>query len=224
MRIGTRNLRIRIPRALVLAMALLIGLAPVGVRAAQAQPVEERGSAVEGTLERLSDVLGCLEAELAKLEAPPAAERVEDGLEAVLELIHELLSDDEQIEIGERILKLDLMLHRLVYVLEEIVENAPDSPAKPRARGALEDLRGWIDGYVDGVTSGMRPREAKRFEDAAHQMARSLGQRLSEMAQRAAPPERSRPVLARLVERLEELLFKLDGLILHHGKKDAPQP
>ena len=225
MRISTRRWRTRFPAACALSALLLVAAVPMGT--ALAEPEQRPGNPVEFTLEHFADVLARLEAELAALEAP-AAERLEEGLEKIIELIGDLLDesdrprDEDGAAIGARIVELDLMLHRLLYVLDEIVESAPGTPARPRAKGSLDGLRDWIDGYIDGATAGMGPREAARFEKAAHEMIRSLAQRLADMARNAQKPGRGRPILARLVERLEELLFRLDGFILHQF--DQPPP
>ena len=225
MRISTRRWRTRFPAACVLSALLLVAAAPMGT--ALAEPEQQPGNPVEFTLEHFADVLARLEAELAALEAP-AAERLEEGLEQIIELVGDLLDefdrprDEDGAPIGGRIVELDLMLHRLLYVLDEIVESAADTPARPRAKGALGDLRDWIDGYIAGATAGMNPRENARFEKAAHEMIHSLAQRLAEMARNAQKPDRGRPILARLGERLEELLFRLDGFILH--RFDQPPP
>lgn len=211
--------------AMGLVSALLIGgVLPIGV---VADP--EPASRVEEMLENLSDVLGRLESELAALQAP-AAERLEEGLEQMTELIGELLRELAQPQRDAdgggprpRILKLDLMLHRLVHILDEIVKNA-DTPARPEARDAVDGLRRWIAGYIDGMTAGMEPRVADRFEKAVREMVHDLGARVAQMAERAAPDDRHRPILARLVERLEDLLSQLDAFVLHSDPKPAAAP
>jgi len=208
----------------LVSVMLIGGAAPMGVLA---EP--EAGARAETMLENLSGVLSRLESELAALQAP-AAERLEEGLEQIIELIEELLrafdqpQDDADGRTRAQILRLDLMLHRLVHVLEEIVENATDGPSRPKAGGAVEDLRRWIDGYIDGMTAGMEPRVADRFEKAVQEMVRDLGAQIAGMAERATPQDRDRPILARLVERLEDLLFQLDAFILRQfgPKPEAP--
>jgi len=221
MRNGTTRRRSRIAVVCVLTVLAVATAIPAGTAVAEPDPP----APVEGTLVRLADVLGRLEAELAALESP-AAERLEEGMEQIIELIHGLLVEFDRPRDGEdgegvraRIVALDLMLHRLLYVLDEIVENAQETPARPRAKGALDDLRDWVDGYVDGLTAGMEPRIAERVESAAFEMVRDLARRIAEMARNAEPDDKGRPVLARLVERLEELLFRLDGFILHRFPK-----
>ena len=217
MKDGTRRSG-RTSRACLVAALMIVAAIPAGAVLAQAEPPV---APVEGTLERLAELLGRLEAELAALEAP-AAERLEEGLERIIELLRGLLAEfdrprDDQGENGiqARIVRLDLMLHRLLYVLDEIVEGSGDTPARPRAREAVEDLRDWVDGYVGGMTAGMDPRTAERVERAAHEMVLDLAGRMADMAKDARSRSHGRPVLARLVERLEELLFRLDGFILH---------
>jgi len=196
----------------LVSMVLVGGAAPL---TALAEP--EPGQRVETMLESLSDVLSKLEAELAALRAP-AAERLEEGIEQIIELIEILLRDfagpqsDGETGARARILKLDLMLHRLVHVLEEIVENA-EGASRPKDVDAIEGLRRWIDAYLDGMTAGMDRETAARFEGAVHEMFRDLGARLAQMAKQAQGSDR--PILGRLVERLEDLLFQLDALILH---------
>lgn len=205
-------------RITVLAMVALLLVTVAPVSTVVAEPAGEPGP-VETTLEHLSDLLQKLEAELAALERPKA-ERLEEGMEQVIELVENLLAEfdqprdeDDGAALKARIIKLDLMLHRLVHVLDEIVEASADTPARPRAKGALDDLRDWVNGYIDGLTAGMDPRLADRVEKAVHEMVRDMAHRIGEMAQRAQGQDR--PVLGRLVERLEELLFRLDGFILH---------
>jgi len=197
--------------------------------AALAEPPQRQGNPVEFTLEHLSGVLARLEAELTALEAP-VAERLEEGLERAIELVGDLLEEfdraaeeEDGASIGARIVELDLVLHRLLYVLDEVVEGAADTPARLRAKGALDGVRDWVDGYIGGATAGMDPREAARFEKAAHEMVRSLAQRLADMARDEQKPDRGRPVLARLVEQLEKLLFRLDGFILHRFEQPPAQ-
>ena len=226
MRINKRRWGVRTPVACALSALLLVAAIPMG--AALAEPAEKPENPVEFTLEHLADVLGRLEAELAALEGP-GAERLEEGIEQIIELIESLLDeaarprDEDEAGIRARILKLDLMLHRLLFVLDEIVENAKETPARSRAKGALDGLRDWIDGYIDGATAGMDPRATAQFEKAAHEMIRLLAQRLAGMARNAQKPDRGAPILAQLVEQLENLLFRLDGFILHNFLQPPPQ-
>ena len=210
--------------AALVSILLVGGIAPIG---ALADP--EAPGRVEEMLGSLSDVLSRLESELAALQAPKA-ERLEEGVEQIIELVEGILREIDQPKAEEdgpgaraRILRLDLMLHRLVYALEEIVE-ASDGPRRPADGGALDGLRRWIDGYVDGMTAGVEPRVAERFEQAVHEMVRDLGMRVAEMAKKATPERAERPALAMLVERLEDVLFKLDAFILNGFSKPGNAP
>ena len=208
--------RERIARVVIVGLVSVVLIGGAAPMAVLAEP--EPGKRVETMLESLSDVLSRLEAELAALRAP-AAERLEEGIEEIIELIKVLLrdfagpQDEEETGARARILKLDLMLHWLVHVLEEIVENGEGS-SRPKDGDALEGLRRWIDAYLDGMTVGMDRQAAARFERAVHEMFRDLGARLAQMAKQAQGNDGR--VLGRLLERLEDLLFQLDAFILHN--------
>ena len=200
-------------------MAALLTLA--GVPAATAW-ASEPPAPIETTLEQLSDLVSRLEAELAAMEAP-VAERLEERLEELLELIESILSDFDRPQsdgdrdaLKVRILRLDLAMHRLLFLLENLVEEAVEDSERRGAADAIEGLRRWMGGYVEKMTTGMEPERAERFEAAAHQAMRDLVRRLAAMTERVRPSEESRPLMARMIERLERLLFRLDGFILEH--------
>ena len=209
--------------ALPLAAALLLVMIPSTAVAAQTEP----GSAppVEVSLEQLSNMVQRLEAELA-CSRNPLAERLEEQLEGVIEGLEALLDlldhplDEEDIPTPRpRIVQFDLTMHRLLYLLEEILEQ-PNGTQHADVRETFEGLRRWIDGYITAMTVGMPPQEARRFEAAAERAMRDLVRHLTDMARRSqiqaenqATPQ---PALARLVERLETLIFRLDGCILEH--------
>ena len=73
-----------------------------------------------------------------------------------------------------------------------------------------------MNGYVAAMTAGMEPAKAERFETAAHRMVRDLAEQLAGLARRVRPADEGRPILARLIERLEDLLFRLDGFLLQN--------
>ena len=216
-------------RLAVLAAAglLLVAVLPIGAAAVPPElPVEppvpeivEGDGPFAGMLARLSELLQMLEGDLAALEGP-RAERLEERLEEAIEAIEDLL--DATGRPGERLderawkmrlTMVDLRLHRLVHLLEEMVEGTPERPQRPRALGSIEQLRAWVGEYVAQASKGMNPEQKERFERSVHRMAQFLGERISEMAKKAgAKPEH--PRLERLVERLEELLFRLDGILL----------
>lgn len=211
--------------AAVLSALLTIAVVPAGTAWANGSP-----ASIEATLEELSNLVGRLEAELAAMQAP-VAERLEERLEGLLELIESILrdfdrprGDGDRDTLKMRILKLDVAMHRLLYLLEELIEGAAEGPERRSAGNAIEGLRRWMNDYVEKMTSGMEPEQADRFENAAHQAMRDLVRRLAAIAERAQPSEENRPLLARIVERLEHLLFRLDGFILQHFPTQQPQP
>jgi len=197
---------------------LLATATPVGT--AVAEPGQQDSRRLEATLDQLSNLLQRLEAQLAVLERP-AAERLEEGVEGALEAIERMIEllerpreelDEEASKV--RIVELDLRLHRLVQILEEIVESTPRLPERPNAESAIEDLRVWLDSRIIEASLGMTPKEYEQLEGAVFRIARVLGRRIGELAKRVEP-KTAFPELARLVERLEDLLFRLDGFILH---------
>jgi len=214
---------------LTIALVLLAVMVPSMSALADGEPGPPP---IELTLEQLSNLVQRLEADLAA-SRNPVAERLEERLEGIIEGIEGLLDllerprDEESMPVVRlRILQFDLTMHRLLYLLEEVLEGT-ESPQRPGAREALEGLRRWIDGYVNAMTAGMPPEQARRFEATAEQAMRDLVQQLVQMARRARPeesPDTDRPMLARLVERLEELVFRLDGFILRNLPEPAPQP
>ena len=197
---------------------LLVTAIPVGI--AVAEPGQEDSRRLGATLDQLSELLQRLEAELAVLERP-AAERLEEGVEEALEAIERMIEtlerpreepDEEAWKV--RIVELDLRLHRLVRILGEIVESTPRMPGRPNAESAIEDLRVWLDSRIIEASLGMTPEEYEQLVGAVYRTARVLGHRIAELAKRVEP-KTAFPELARLVERLEDLLFRLDGFILH---------
>ncbi|MEW5825717.1 MAG: hypothetical protein AB1778_02715 [Candidatus Bipolaricaulota bacterium] len=203
-----------------LLVVALLGL--TGAAVAADESPEER-PAVE-TIEGLTELLSRLEQSLAGLDRP-AAERLEarlgEAIEALEGLVERLESADEEqpVSPGE-VMELSLVLHRLLFVLEEVAQPARDAASaseaakRAEAADALASLRAWVSGYVAAATAGMSPRDAAQFERAAREMTRSLTDALLRMARRAEAAEPQAPRLSLLVERLEVLSFRLDGLIL----------
>lgn len=202
---------------MVLSALLTIAVLPMGTAWADASP-----GSIQTTLEELSALVARLEADLAAMEAP-MAERLEERLEGLLELIEDILTEldlprdgGDRDALRLRILRLDVAMHRLLFLLDEWVEEAAETPGRPDARHAIEGLHRWMNGVVEAMTAGMDSAQAERFEAAAHQAMRDLVRRLATMAERVRPSDGNRPLLARVVERLELLLFRLDGFILDH--------
>jgi len=210
----------------VLIAALLFAFVPAG--RVVAAPPEGGNRPLVLTLDGLADILSRLEERLCSLQARPG-ERFDKQLDQLIGLIEDLLDQeglpfDEEggLPVKARIVRIDLRLHRLVYILDEIVEDAADTPARPAAREAMDDLRNWLDGYIEGATAEMSPAEADRFEEAARAMIRALAGEVLGIVRRAETQDR--PTLERLVERLEDLLFRLDGFILRNSPPPSPNP
>ena len=215
-------------RSQVIGIALLIGVLLVGFVPTGAVATEPPDRPVILTLEGLSDILSRLQERLSSLQARPG-ERFDEKLEELIGLIEELLDQEPPPAEGEeglplkiRIIRIDLRLHRLVHILDEIVDEAEDTPARPAVRESIDDLRHWLDGYIEGATARMSPAEADRFEEAARAMIRAFAGEILGIAKRADPPDH--PVLARLVDRLEDLLFRLDGFILRNFPPSPQTP
>jgi hypothetical protein len=213
--------------ALAIGGLLLAAMIPFGALAAPPQlppdpavlSPEKGAGPFARMIEHLSELLQKLEGELVALDGP-RAERLEQRLKEAIEAIEALLdsSDHPKDRLDpkvwkEKMLRIDLRLHRLVHLLEEIVKSTPDRPDRHRAVGSIERLREWIDRYIVMASVGMDDEEFEGFEKSVRMMAKFLGERISEMAKRADPgPER--PRLTHIVERLEALLYRLDGLLL----------
>ena len=207
----------------VLAMVGLLFVAAVPVGGVVAEPAEEPGR-IEVALEQLSDLLMRLEAELAALERP-AAEQLEDRLEQVIEAIEGLLDEAEgpqrpaDAEAWKaRIVKFDLQLHRLVHVLEGIVESTTALPERPDTEESIDNLRILLDSIIMDASFGMEGEQFEQLEEAVYKTAHLLGRRIKDLAKRVEP-KTALPGLARLVERLEQLLARLDGFILHRAPR-----
>ena len=206
-------------------VAILIALALAGAPATSVQATSQQAaSPLETTLQRLSDILVRLEGELSVLEAP-RAERVEQGVEAMIELTRELLDEmsspkTTSDDVGRRIARLRTMLHRLVSALETAIDTS--APARPSAREVVDDLRNWVDGYLDGLTAGMDPGTADRIESAAHQMVRDLVVRFSQVIDSVRQNASSGSRLESLIEQLTELTIRMDRLLRQRfGSRNA---
>lgn len=204
----------------VLAMVGLLMITVVPIGGAVAEPSGGEGR-LEQALEHVSDLLMTLESELAALDRP-AAERLEERLEGVIEAIGHLVDQLErnretrdEAAWKARLLAFDLDLHRLVYLLEEIVESTKATPERPNAEESLERLRIALESIIMDASFGMDHEQFQQLEEAVYKTARLLGARIKDLA-RQVEPKTGTPRLARLVERLEEVLFRLDTLILHH--------
>jgi len=138
---------------------------------------------LEVTLERLAGLLTRLETEIAAVDRPAAGrleQRVTEAVGLVEDLLTSLGGESEGPASPRGVVQLNLTLHRLVALLEEIVGEPRDRPERAKARMTLDELRTWVDGYVAAAASGMSARDAERFDRAAHDLARALACPVSE--------------------------------------------
>jgi len=217
----------RTPRmlaAFLLAAALVVGAVPAIGETPAANP--ERREAV---LEGLDAILERLGTELERLQEAdlPA---LEEQLEGIVELLGALAdeldtpSDDDGPTLRHQTVKLDLMLHRFVAILERLVEPKPARP-RPGAKEVIDDLRNWVDGYVDAATAGMDRGEARRFEALARRMVSGIGERIGDAVRKAGGDEPEKTHLERALERIEALLARLDRLTVRtFGRPPAGRP
>ncbi len=173
-------------------------------KALEALP-EDKFPALEEQLEGISNLLSDL---LDELEAPPAP--------------------GEKPQVKQQIVKLDLMLHRLVFILEGIVrrdEGVPQpSERSGKAREALEDLRIWVDGYIAGLTARMGSTEAQEFERLARIMLKDIERHVARMASHFRPKDQDAGRVEIALERIKALLTRLDVYIIRNfGRPLAPE-
>ncbi len=186
--------------------ALLLGVMAV----APAFGNDQHPRAVAG----LTELLNKLDKALDSLptEKFPALEEQLAGIGDLLsELIDALATPGEKPEPAQ-IVRLDLMLHRLVFILEGIKNRAPQG----KKHEAFEDMRVWIDGYITGITARMDKNRAREFASLARVMLKDVGQRIAHMAGirpgAGKEPGRIEPIL----RRLKPLLHRLDIYIIRN--------
>ncbi len=184
---------------------------------------------IQELLVQMERILLHVEAELAALRSP-AAERLEDRLEEVVERLSRFLdtalAGSDRLDAdaaGLRLMTLDLSLHRFAYLLRRVADDGPVSLHRDRAKSALEDLRNWLSHAANALTADLEPTDAARLEDVTSRIARMLGRQLVEIAGSAAPGGSTWSGLVRLADHLDALLFRLDGLILNASvEADSP--
>ncbi len=179
---------------------------------------------LEVTLERMGDLLTRLDTELAGVDRP-AADRLEQRVEEAAGLVEDMLASLDGASDGTTSrqggARLDLTLHRLVALLEDIVGEPGARPERAKARATLEDIRTWVDGYIAAATTGMNARDAERFDRAARDLARALAAHLARVAKKAPASEPGAARLPAVVARLEALTLRLDEMLLRQA---APKP
>ncbi len=158
-----------------------------------------------------------------------------EQLEGIGNLLSDLLDEletppvpGEKPQVKQQIVKLDLMLHRLVFILEGIVargEGAPQPPERAgKAREALEDLQIWVDGYIAGLTARMDRIKAQEFTRLAHTMLKEIERRAARMANLTAHEDQSKGRVEIALERIKALLSRLDVYIIRNfGRPPTPE-
>ena len=203
-------------KAVMLVVVALSLFAAVPIVAAQDAAVNEPRP-LEVTLERLAGLLTRLETELATVDRPAAArleQRVTEAVGLVEDVLASLGGETDEGVPAKRAARLDLTLHRLVALLEEIVGEPRDRPERAKARMTLDELRTWVDGYVAAAAAGMSARDAERFDRAAHDLARALAAQLARVVKKAPATEQGNAKLPQVVARLEALTQRIDELLL----------
>lgn len=194
---------------------------------------EETPGGETPALVALTGIMERLDAELERLQDAALEEQVEGTLGLLEELSEELAvapdSDEGRLLIKEQLVKLDLMLHRLVAMMERIVERADavpkPAPEKERAQEALGGLRQWVDGYIAGATRRMGRIEAQQFERTTKAMLGEIAKQLHRIGQRTREHQPEKAQLEILVERIEALLARLDRFVIRSfGRPPIDRP
>ena len=234
--LGDRNSNARRARGiLAVLLAVILTVTTLPIVTALGQTGEDAGGrpAIAVTL---TGILEKFDKALEKLQAVgiPALEEQLEGIIALLEDLLEGLAnpsskDEENPSVRGQIVKLDLMLHRLVFMLEKLIErqqaSQEPSPAQEKAQHALAELRVWIDGYIAGITAHMDQIEARKFEQVAQTMLGEIGKQLVKVAQRGFEQEPEKGRLEILVERIKALLSQLDMFIIRtFGRPPIERP
>lgn len=175
--------------------------------------------------DRLTTILNKLDQELDQLSGDkfPA---LKDQLDAISSLLDDLISslttppsaDKEGPTMKTQAIKLDLMLHRLVAILERIADtnNPAPTPPQAKARDTIADLRVWINGYIEGATAEMGPIAARRYEEMARTLLTDVGKHLAKIAAQARPKTQEPSRLDVIIEHIRGQLRLLDRFILRN--------
>ncbi len=184
-------------------------------------------TALTNLLDKLSQELVALQGRIAEKDHPV----LEKELGAAIGLLEELLDElgtppaegEEKAQFRQRLGKLDIALHRLIQVLERVVDPTAPSPEREKAKESLAELRTWVDGYLAGATVRMDPREAAEFERMARALLAEVVKTLAGNLRQAAPPEPS--ALGVLLHRLQGLVARLDqALVRTFGPRPLVPP
>jgi hypothetical protein len=139
---------------------------------------------------QLTTILDKLDRELAQLNGDKFP-LLEDQLNAISSLLDDLDSSlhtptdagNDRPTAKEQVIELDLMLHRLVLILEHIASVYEPTPTKSGLHETISDLRVWINGYIDGATADMGPLEARRYEKMARTLLSDIEKHIAQHCQ-----------------------------------------
>lgn len=227
--------RVQAIMALVVVLFLVATTSPVFAGLADSDQEPDNKPQAMAPLTRILERLEAVIEPLQEMKFPV----LEAQLEEILALLDKLnqewgtppQSGEDKPPIREKLVKLDLMLHRLVFVLEGIVERADVAPRhlpkREQAQGALEDLKHWIDGYIASATRRMDRIEAREFERTAKALLGEVGKRFNRMVHRAKEYQPEKARLEILLGRIEALLADLDRFIIRSFGRpptDRPHP
>lgn len=146
------------------------------------------------TLQEIAEGIGTLHKAL-----PMISPRLEP-IQGILKGLFEAAKGPAEIELKDvqvELIKLDLLLHRLLFDLEQEARQ-------------LAEFRESVKQFVGRFTQGMEPRLAEKFHQFAQGLIELVQERLGEKAPGAANPEE----LARAVGKLKVAVARLDLLLL----------
>ena len=210
----------------VVALVMMVVLIPSYVGFSQENPPVTTSNKITDRLaKQLTTILDKLDRELAQLTGDklPA---LKDQLSTISSLLDDLVSTlHTPTDVGsdvstakEQVIKLDLMLHRLVIILEQIAGmNEPTST--PGLHETISDLRVWINGYIDGATADMGPIEAQRYEKMARTLLNDIEKHVAKIAAQAEPSR-----LAVIIGHIKVQLRTLDRFILRNFHRPRRLP
>jgi len=194
-------------KLLVVGLIGALAITAVGVLAAPPTPPKPPAEPVPFvkvlalTLQEIAEGIGTLHRAL-----PMIAPRLEP-IQGILKGLFAAMKEPAEIELKDvrvELIKLDLLLHRLLFDLEQEARQ-------------LAEFRESVKQFVGRFTQGMEPRLAEKFHQFAQGLVELVQGRLDEKAPGAANPEE----LGRAVGRLKAAVARLDLLLLQSLE---PQP
>ncbi len=201
-------------------------LLPSYVEFAQVDPpATVRGKGTDRIAARLSTILDNVDQALERLPGDklPA---LKDQLGEISALLDDLVSTlqnspdagSDGSTTKEQVVKLDLMLHRLVIILERIAgSDVPTStPAQGKLHATISDLREWINGYMEGATADTGPLEAGRYEEMARILLSDVGKHVGKIAAQAKPKAAEASPLDAVIKHIKVQLRVLDRFMLRN--------